>query len=166
MDATLDGSFGDVEQAGDLEPGQVPRMAQGQDQPVARVEPVKRPVKLANREGLIEGPGRGGLLEIELGESVLTLRGPERRPDHLSAEPRRKRSRITQRIKAEPSREQRVLDCVGTGISRACDEPSGSKGSGEMRGDEVPKRIAIAGPGSRNEGCRAGGRTRRHGVHT
>jgi hypothetical protein len=166
VDAALDRPFGDVEQVSDLEPGQVPRVAQGEDEAVTGVELVKRAVKLANGDGVVELTGRCRQIEIEFGKAALLLRCPKRPSDHLSAKPCGKGMRIAERVKTEPGGKQRVLDSISSGVRGTCDQASGSKCTGEMRGDELAECVTVASPGSFHEDGWISGRTRPSVVHT
>jgi hypothetical protein len=166
MDPALHRSFGDLEETGDLDAGQVPGMAQRQDRPVTGVELIKGPVELTNRERLLEGAGGCRMLEIELGESVLPFRRSEGRPNDLSAKPGWKGIRIPEGIKAEPRGEQGLLDRIVSSFGRASDEPRCSKRRRQVRADELPECITIAGASGFDEGGEARPWAGRHRGHT
>jgi hypothetical protein len=106
------------------------------------------------------------MVHVELDEPMLALRHSECGADDLATKPGREGIRIAEGVKAQPGREQRLLDGVGSGISRACDQPRRSERSCQVWADELSVCLAITGAGRRDEGGRSGGRARLHSVHT
>ena len=166
MDPALHRSLGDLEETGDLDAGQVPGMAQGKDQAIVRVELIEGPVQLSHGEGVVKSSGWCGMVHVELDEPMLALRHSECGANDLATKPGREGIRIAEGVKAEPGREQRLLDGVSSGISRACDQPRRSERRRQVRADELPECITIAGASGFDEGGEARPWAGRHRGHT